>query len=268
MDIEPFFTFDLLEYSIYDLEILTVFVRDSYNYREMRLAARESRVTNEISNFLYDLVSNPDAMIDILGAIGNDMNKETLSRIIPTAIERAIIQKGEELEEERDDQVVLKYSEQQLANLGHYKQVDALSHNIFIPDKTKFDALVRAGQEEYSVEKGNPLSDFFITKVYKDGKNIKGYLIGHFKETLDEDGERDITLYCSPITNIEKFVRENPIVMESGFINARFQSRTNRKTDIVSYYLQSNISGISFTNFPNLIHEMNEFDEFYNEFFV
>lgn len=268
MNHDPFFTYNLLEYSIHDLEMLTTFIFHTYNYREMRLAARESRVTNEISTFLYDMVSNPDAMIDVLGSIGEELNKDSLNRIIPIAIERAIISKGEELEIERDKQAVLKYSEQQLLSLGKYKFVDAISHDIFVPDKEKFDSLVRASEEEYSVEKGNPHSEFFITKVYQDGKNIKGYLIGHYKSTYDDAGERDLSLYCSPIDNIEKFVHDNPVVMQSGFINARLQSRINNKTGLTSYYLQSNISGISFQNFPNLLHELNEFEEFYQEFFV
>lgn len=268
MNRKPFFIFSLLEYSIHDLELLTTFIYQTYNYREMRLTARESRVTNEIRNFLYDLVSNPDAMIEILGDIGEELNKDSLNRIIPVAIERAIISKGEEFEIERDKQAVLKYSEQQLLSLGHYNHIDAISHSIFIPNKDKFDSLVRASEEEYSVEKGNPLSDFFITKVYRDGKNIKGYLIGHYQDSFDDNGERDISLYCSPIDNIAKFVHDNPVVMESGFINARLQSRTNNKTGKVSYYLQSNISGISFQNFPSLLHELNEFEDFYKEFFV
>ncbi len=265
---EPFFTFDLFEYSITDLEILSTFIKKHYNHRDMRLIARESRATNKISKFVYELISNPEAMLDIINNILPDMNQDTLNRIIPISIEKAVIQRGEELEIERDNQVVLKYSEDQLMKLGSYKYIDQLEHDIFIPEKIKFDTLISAKKEDYSVEKGNPFSDFFISKVYKDGKNIRGYLIGQFLDSIDENGEQNMTLYCSPFNNIEKFVRENPCVEESGFINARLQSRKNNSTGKVSYYLQSNIAGISFTNFPKLVSEMNTFEDFYKEFFV
>ncbi|MGB3367344.1 MAG: hypothetical protein WBA54_07640, partial [Acidaminobacteraceae bacterium] len=265
---EPFFSFDLFEYSITDLEILSTFTKKHYNHRDMRLIARESRATNKISEFVYELISNPEAMLDIINNILPDMNHDTLNRIIPISIEKAVIMRGEELEIDRDRQVVLKYSEDQLRKLGRYKYIDPLEHDIFIPEKTKFDSLINANKENYSVEKGNPFSDFFISKIYKDGKNIRGYLIGQFKESIDEQGEQDMTLYCSPINNIEKFVRENPCVEESGFINARLQSRKNNSSGKISYYLQSNIAGISFMNFPKLVSEINNFDEFYKEFFV
>ncbi len=268
MNTEPFFTFDLLDYSIDDLETLSSFMKKKYNNRDMRLVARENRAINSIANSLYNILSNPDAVLELFGYNEiKEISKDSLNRIIPISIERSVLKKSEEIEKERENQTILKYSEQQLTNLGKLMYINAIDHDIFIPQSDKFHEIINTSEENYSVEKGNPLSKFFISKVYKDGKEIKGYLIGHFNGSFDENGEENIDLYCSPINNIEKFVKENPSINENGFINAKFQKRTNVKTNRISYYLQSNISGISFSNFPNLVYEINDFEDFYKEFF-
>jgi hypothetical protein len=56
--------------------------------------------------------------------------------------------------------------------------------------------------------------------------------------------------------DIESFVSENPSVLNEGFINAKFYSRTtNNKT---TYILQSNINGVSFNNFPDMVQNIDE----------
>lgn len=264
---EPFFTFDLFDYSIDDLETLTSFIKNKYNYREMRIIAKENRIINKMEESLFNLLGNPDALKEFLSDDYVGLPDDTVSRLIPISMEKAIIKMGDEYEVERQQKVVLRYSEEQLLGLGKYNYVDSLGHDIFIPERERFDRLINVDEKDYSVEKGNPFSDFFIATVYTNGKNIQGYLIGHFLGRIDESGEEDITLYCAPWNDIESFVKNNPVIVENGFVNAKFLKRQNSKSGKVSYYLQSNISGVSFQNFPNLVVEMNDFEEFYQEFF-
>ncbi|KDR95939.1 hypothetical protein SAMN02745945_01788 [Peptoclostridium litorale DSM 5388] len=263
----PFFSFNLMDYSIDDIETLTIFMKNKYNNRDMRLIARENRLINKMYKGIYELLGNPDEIKDFLADEFKGMEDEDFSRLISVAVERAIIKKGDEYEEERKQQVVLKYSENQLLSLGRFKYIEPLNHEIFIPDRSKFEMILQTSKDDYCVEKGNPTSDFFVSAIYTDNKNIKGFLIGHFLGELDENDEEDISLYCTPANDIAPFVKNNPIVNENGFINARFLKRTSRKNQSISYSLQSSISGVSFKNFPKLVVEMNNFDEFYEEFF-
>lgn len=267
MSSSPFFCFNLLDYSIDDLETLVAFTRQKYNYREIRILSSENRIINKMVNNLYDLLGNPDALLEFLSDSNSELPPDTVNRLISVAMEKAVILKGDEYEIERKQKVILRYSEEQLLNLGKFVYIDELGHDIFVASQQKFIDLSKVDEKYYSVERGNPLSDFFIAGVYANGKNVQGYLIGHLMGTVDSNGEEDIVLYCAPWNKIEDFVKNNPIVNENGFINAKFLKRINNKTNKVSYYLQSNISGVSFQNFPNLFIEMSNFEEFYEEFF-
>ncbi len=267
MSSSPFFCFNLLDYSIDDLETLVAFTKQKYNYRELRILSSENRIINKMVTNLYELLGNPDALLEFLSNDTSELPIDTVSRLISIAMEKAVILKGDEYEVERKQKVILRYSEEQLLNLGKFVYIDELGHDIFVASQQKFVNLINLDKKDYSVEKGNPLSDFFIAGVYASGKNVQGYLIGHLMGTIDSSGEEDMVLYCAPWNKIEDFVKNNPIVNENGFINAKFLKRVNSKNNKVSYYLQSNISGVSFQNFPNLFIEMNNFDEFYEEFF-
>lgn len=269
MNTEPFFIFDLLDYSIDDLEVMVNFSKGLYNYRNMRLIARENRLTNKLTKSLYNILSNPDMMGELFSNEElAEIPSESMARILPIVIERSVLKKSYEIEAEREKQTILRYSEDQLKALGYTEYINEIGHDIFIPTRAKFDALVKTSEEDYSIEKGNPNSDFFVSKIYVDGKETKGFLIGHFDGTFDEDNMENVNIYCFPVNNIEKFVKDNPLVNTLGFINARFQARKNMKSGKTSYYLQSNIAGISFFNFPGLVHDLNDFEEFHKEFFA
>lgn len=263
---EPFFTFDLFDYSIEDLETLVYFTKDRYNYDVLINVATENRMINKITTEVYNFLDNVESIKDVLNPV-NSFSSEILSRIVAIATERAVVLKGEEYESERKQQVILKYSEDQLKSLGKYELHEELNHTVFIPCKEQFDKIVNTKAEDYSIEKGNPQSDFFIAGIYMQGRSILGYLIGQFS-TPTATGEDNIQLYCVPNDGIEKFVKDNEVVKQQGFINAKFLKRENTKSGTTTYYLQSNISGVTFQNFPNLVIEITNFEDYYNKFNV
>lgn len=117
--------------------------------------------------------------------------------------------------------------------------------NIF---REVYKKLLNVSADEYTVEKGNPLSDFFIASVVTQGSSITGYLVGQFL-----NNKEDITLYTVKSNEIHQFLNENPIVKDTGFINARLNSRFNKNTNETTHYLKSCLNNLSFREIPNLI---------------
>ena len=131
---------------------------------------------------------------------------------------------------------------------------------VVLPSSESYKKLLKIPQEEYSVEKGNPSSDFFISSVLMQGSAIVGYLAGQYTNQ-----QQDTTLYTVKSNEIAHFLKMNPIVEEYGFINARLGSRYNKHTNETTYYLKSCLNNLSFKNIPNLVSKVNDIEGFFDK---
>ena len=114
------------------------------------------------------------------------------------------------------------YTQDEIDSLGKFEEFEGVT--IVLPNPDSYIKLLKLTSEEYSVEKGNPLSDFFISSVVTQGSMIVGYLVGQYVNQME-----DIKLYTVKSNEIARFLDENPILKETGFINARLGSRLNKR---------------------------------------
>lgn len=148
------------------------------------------------------------------------------------------------------------YTQEEIDSLGRFEEFEGVT--IVLPNPNSYIKLLKLSSEDYSVEKGNPLSDFFISSVVTQGSAIVGYLIGQYVNQME-----DIKLYTVKSNEIEKFLDENPILKETGFINARLGSRLNRKNNETTYFLKSCLTNLSFRDIPNLISKIEDTEKFF-----
>jgi len=155
----------------------------------------------------------------------------------------------------KDDKKIY-YTQDEIDSLGKFEEFEGVT--IVLPNPDSYIKLLNLTSEEYSVEKGNPLSDFFISSVITQGTTIVGYLIGQYVNQME-----DIKLYTVKSNEIEKFLDENPILKETGFINARLGSRLNKRNNETAYFLKSCLNNLSFRDIPNLISKIEDTEKFF-----
>lgn len=150
----------------------------------------------------------------------------------------------------------INYTNDEINSLNKTENFEGV--NIVLPEKEAYKKLSTVSSEIYSIENGNPLSDFFISSVVAQGSTTFGYLVGQYVN----QGE-DIKLYTVKSNEIAKFLDENPVVKETGFINARLSSRANRTSNEPTYFLKSSLYNLSFKDVPNLMSTFEEAGKFF-----
>ena len=148
------------------------------------------------------------------------------------------------------------YSTEEIGSLGTFEEFEGVK--VVLPHSESYQKLYKIPMEEYSVERGNPLSDFFVASVLTQGTAIVGYLIGQYSNQ-----QQDTTLYSVKSNEIAGFLGENPIVEKLGLINARLGYRSNKNTGEKTYYLKSSLTNLSFRDIPNLVSKVDNIDEFF-----
>lgn len=147
-------------------------------------------------------------------------------------------------------------TQDEIDSLGKFEEFEGVT--IVLPNPNTYIKLLKLTSEEYSVEKGNPLSDFFISSVVTQGSTIVGYLVGQYVNQKE-----DIKLYTVKSNEIANFLDENPILKETGFINARLGSRFNKNNNETTYFLKSCLNNLSFRDIPNLISKIEDTEKFF-----
>lgn len=280
MDNKPFFIFDITNYTEEDFEHLTKFSKNLYDEETIKSLAESLIYFQSFKSVIKEIFESPsDDFIKFV--IKERFKFKVTQQFINTS--RPIIQKSiqeaiaevisekfnidvtkpipEELPKPEvpipTEEKKIYYTKKEIDSLNIFENFEGVT--IVLPQSVAYKKLMKTSEENYSVEKGNPLSDFFISSIVVQGSSTFGYLVGQYIN----QGE-DIKLYTVKANEISKFLNENPIVKDMGFINARLSSRTNRNSNSPTYFLKSNLYNLSFKDIPNLISTFEAAGKFFD----
>ncbi|MEC1155668.1 type I restriction endonuclease [Cytobacillus horneckiae] len=281
MDSSPFFVFNIIDYNDEDFNNLIKFSKNLYDYEGIKSLAESLMYTHSFKSVIKEIFENPSddfirfvikerfkfkvtqQFINTSRPLVQKCIQESLSEIISERFDLSL--NHHELQEvsvTTEVSVVTEkkmyYSQEEINTLGTFEEFESIK--VVLPNVESYKNLIKIPDSEYSVEKGNPLSDFFVSSVLVQGNSIVGYLIGHYY-----NNRQDTTLYTVKSNEIEKFIKENPVVSELGFINARLATRLNKNTNEIKYFLKSSIPNLSFRDIPNLTSKVDDIDSFFNK---
>ncbi|MFD2870345.1 type I restriction endonuclease [Kurthia populi] len=279
MDNKPFFIFNITSYTEEDFEHLIKFSKNLYDEETIKTLAESLIYFHSFKSVIKEIFDTPsDDFIKFV--IKERFKFKVTQQFINTS--RPIIQKSiheaisEVISEKFNIDVTQPTAEPVAAGVAtavveekkiYYTQEEINSLNTFedfegvtvvFPQAAAYKTLMKTSEENYSVEKGNPLSDFFISSVVAQGSTTFGYLVGQYVNQSE-----DIKLYTVKSNEIAKFLDENPVVKETGFINARLSSRANRTSNEPTYFLKSSLYNLSFKDVPNLMSTFEEAGKFF-----
>jgi predicted type IV restriction endonuclease len=279
MDSTPFFIFNISNYIEEDFNHLVKFSKNLYDYESIKTLAESLIYSQTFKSVIKEIFENPNddfikfvikerfkfkvtqQFINTARPLVQKCIQESLAEIIsekfdvttqnktPQEIDAGI---GEMQQEDKK----VYYTSIEIESLGTFEEFEGIK--IVLPNSESYKKLSKMHMGEYSVEKGNPLSDFFVSSVLTQGNTIVGYLVGQYFNQ-----QKDTTLFTVKSNEISKFLKENSVVEESGFINARLGSRLNKITNEKTYYLKSSLSNLSFRDIPNLVSKIDNIDEFF-----
>ncbi|MEH7354032.1 type I restriction endonuclease [Neobacillus drentensis] len=281
MDAKPFFVFNITNFNEEDFNNLVKFSKNLYDYEGIKSMAESLIYFQSFKTVIKEIIESPNddfikfvikerfnfkvtqQFINMARPIVQKCIQESLSEIISEKFENHIqTQAPQEVAAAVDsvsqENKKIYYTQEQLETLGTFEDFEGVK--VVLPNTESYKNLLKLSAKEYSVEKGNPSSDFFVSSVLTQGSSIAGYLIGQYYNQ-----QNDTTLYAVKSNEISKFLSENPIVEELGFINARLGSRTNKTTNEKTYYLKSCLTNLSFREIPNLISKIDDIDEFFKK---
>lgn len=277
MDSKPFFIFNIQNYTEEDFNNLIRFSKNLYDYESIKAMAESLIYFHSFKTVIKEIFENPNdnfikfvikerfnfkvtqQFINTSRPLVQKCIQESLSELISEKFDSAAIQNQEMNEAAVSIEPDLEkdyYTANELESLGTYEEFENIK--VVLPNTDSYKNLLKISADEYSVEKGNPLSDFFVSSVLMQGNSIVGYLIGQYSNQ-----QNDTTLYAVKSNEIAKFLAENPIVQESGFINAKLGSRTNKRTSEKTYYLKSCLINLPFREIPNMISKVPDIDQFF-----
>lgn len=281
MDSNPFFVFNIIDYNDEDFNNLIKFSKNLYDYEGIKSLAESLMYTHSFKSVIKEIFENPSddfirfvikerfkfkvtqQFINTSRPLVQKCIQESLSEIISERFDLSL--NHHELQEvsvTTEVSVVTEkkmyYSQEEINTLGTFEEFESIK--VVLPNVESYKNLIKIPDSEYCVEKGNPLSDFFVSSVLVQGNSIVGYLIGHYY-----NNRQDTTLYTVKSNEIEKFIKENPVVSELGFINARLATRLNKNTNEIKYFLKSSIPNLSFRDIPNLTSKVDDIDSFFNK---
>lgn len=281
MDSKPFFIFNITNYKDEDFQHLIKFSKNLYDEETIKTLAESLIYFQSFKSVIKEIFETPsDDFIKFV--IKERFKFKVTQQFINTS--RPIIQKSiqeafsEVISEKFNIDVAnpspvqvpvaagvatavveekkTYYTKEEIDSLNNFEEFEGVK--IVLPKSDAYKKLLRTSEENYSVEKGNPLSDFFISSVVTQGSTTFGYLVGQYVN----QGE-DIKLYTVKSNEIAKFLDENPVVKDTGFINARLSSRTNRTNNETTYFLKSSLHNLSFKDVPYLTSSFEEAGKFF-----
>ncbi|WP_251552160.1 type I restriction endonuclease [Neobacillus muris] len=279
MDSNPFFVFNIGNYNDEDFNNLVKFSKNLYDYESIKSMADSLIYYQSFKSVMKEIFENPNdnfikfvikerfnfkvtqQFITAVRPLVQKSIQEALSEILSEKFD-SLMQTNSSQEAAPSTEVLPQeekktyYSTEEIESLGIFEEFGGIK--IVLPNTESYKKLLKISAEEYSVEKGNPLSDFFVSSVLIQGSTIVGYLIGQYY-----NDQKDTTLYTVRSHEIANFLHENPVVKESGFINARMGMRKNKNTNEITYYLKSCLANLSFRDIPNLASKIDDIDQFF-----
>lgn len=277
MDSKPFFIFNIENYTDEDFNNLIKFSKNLYDYESIKILAESLIYHQSFKTVIKEIIESPnDDFIKFV--IKERFNFKVTQQFINTArplIQKCIQEAIAEIISEKFDNYIpdqgiqeaaandvltdkrIYYSQQEIDSLGTFEEFEGVK--VVLPNTETYKKLLKLSPEEYSVEKGNPLSDFFVSSVLLQGSTIAGYLIGQYS-----NHKNDTTLYTVKSNEISNFLDKNSVVKQTGFINARLGLRTNKLTNEKTYYLKSCLTNLSFRDIPNLTSKIEDINEFFH----
>ncbi len=280
MDSKPFFIFNLTNYIEEDFDHLVKFSKNLYDYESIKNLAESLMYTQSFKSVIKEIFESPNddfikfvikerfkfkvtqQFINTARPLVQKCIQESLAEIISekfdvTTNNQATQERATDISEIQHEDKKTYYTTEEIESLGTFEEFEGV--NVVLPNSESYKKLLKMKMEEYSVEKGNPLSDFFVSSVLTQGNAIVGYLVGQYSNQ-----QKDTTLYTVKSNGIANFLKANPIVEETGFINARLGSRTNKNTNEKTYYLKSCLTNLSFRDIPDLVSKVEDIDKFFN----
>jgi hypothetical protein len=279
MDSKPFFIFNITNYNDEDFNHLVKFSKNLYDYEDVKNMAESLMYSYSFKSVIKEIFENPND--DFIKFVIKERFKfKVTQQFINTArplVQKCIQESIAEMISEKFDVPIQNqptqesstgiddiqqeekktyYSTEEIESLGTFEEFEGVK--VVLPHSESYQKLYKIPMEEYSVERGNPLSDFFVASVLTQGTAIVGYLIGQYYNQ-----QQDTTLYSVKSNEIAGFLRENPIVEKLGLINARLGYRSNKNTGEKTYFLKSSLTNLSFRDIPNLVSKVDNIDEFF-----
>ena len=281
MDSKPFFIFNINNYTEEDFNHLVKFSRNLYDYDSIKHMAEGLIYFQSFKSVIKEILENPNddfikfvikerfnfkvtqQFINNTRPIIQKCIHEALSEIISEKFEITSNQKVSQevastIEIEQTENKRIYYTSEEIDSLGTFEEFDNVK--VVLPNAEVYKKLLKLPEEEYSIEKGNPTSDFFVSSVLMQGNSIVGYLIGQYYNQ-----KQDTTLYAIKSNEIANFLNENSVVKEFGFINARIVIRTNKNANEKLYYLRSCLPNLPFKDIPNLVSKIEDIDDFFKK---
>lgn len=277
MDSKPFFVFRITDYTEEDFNHLIKFSKNLYDYESVKGLAESLMYSESFKSVIKEILENPNddfikfvikerfkfkvtqQFINTARPLVQKSIQESLAEIISEKFGVATTnQPIQEQEEVQLEEKKIYYSAEEIESLGTFEDFEGVK--VVLPNSESYKRLLTIPRGDYSVEKGNPLSDFFISSVLMQGSSIVGYLAGQYS-----NDQEDTTLYTVKSNEIARFLEMNPIVEKYGFINARLGSRFNKHTNETTYYLKSCLNNLSFRSIPNLVSKVDDIDDFFRK---
>jgi predicted type IV restriction endonuclease len=280
MDSKPFFIFNINNYNDEGFNNLVKFSKNLYDYEDVKNMAESLMYSHSFKSVIKEIFENPND--DFIKFVIKERFKfKVTQQFINTArplVQKCIQESIAEMISEKfdvpiqnqstqetttgiDDEIQQEqkkayYTTEEIESLGTFEEFEGVK--VVLPNTESYKKLFKIPMEEYSVERGNPSSDFFVASVLTQGNAIVGYLIGQYYNQ-----QKDTTLYSVKSNEIADFIKENPIVEKLGLINARLGYRSNKITNEKTYYLKSALSHLSFRDIPNLVSKVDNINEFF-----
>lgn len=276
MDTKPFFIFTITDYTDEDFEHLIKFSKNVYDEETIKALAESLIYLQSFKSVIKEILESPNddfikfvikerfkfkvtqQFIQASRPLVQKSIQETIAELISQKLNIEIDHNQPVLVGAPTPQPAEKnvyYTQTELDSLGTFEEFEGVT--IVFPKAEAYKQLLRTTAATYSVEKGNPLSEFFISSVVMQGSTTYGYLVGQYVN----QGE-DVKLYTVKSNEIAKFLAENPVVQQTGFINARLSSRTHRGDETI-YFLKSCLHNLSFKDVPNLTSSFEEAGKFF-----
>ncbi|SMQ75780.1 hypothetical protein SAMN05444673_2541 [Bacillus sp. OV166] len=278
MDPKPFFVFNITNYTDEDFNNLIKFSKNLYDYESIKIMAESLIYSQSFKSVIKEIFDTPNddfirfvikerfkfkvtqQFINTARPLIQKSIHEALSELISEKFENVmqnqLVQESAATDIATQEEKRVYYSPEEIESLGSYEDFEGI--RIVLPNSESYKKLMKLSTDVYSVDKGNPISDFFVSSVLMQGSSIVGYLIGQYYNK-----QEDTTLYTVKSNEIAKFLSENPIVEQTGFINAKLGYRTNKNNNEKTYYLRSCLTNLSFKDIPNLASKVDNLDEFF-----
>lgn len=279
MDSKPFFIFNITNYTEDDFDNLVKFSKNVYDEETIKALAESLIYYQSFKSVIKEIFESPND--DFIKFVIKERfkfkvtqqfinsSRPLILKSIQEAVAEVISEKFNidtsqpsrstftpEAEGTSPDTKKVYYTQDEIDSLVKFEEFEGVK--IVLPIPESYSKFLKLTPEEYSVEKGNPLSDFFISSVVTKGTTIVGYLIGQYVNDME-----DIQLYPVKSDEIQKFLDENPILKDVGFINARLSSRLNKNTNETTYFLKSCLTNLSFRDIPHLISKIEHTESFF-----